>query len=1371
MAKPKPAKVLLATFTFVLGLVLGIILFVVAILGTIIGVGTAVPVGDVMGAITTAPVIDENSTLYKSTVLEALQQVLEDVRNFDQISLKSLYDTYGINVFKGISGLDFTDRSFYDAPLTSIVGDLSILLNGIYLADIGKIANVDFSSYNLPILDDNMNVGLNVAIDNIMSSLNSDLSIRKIKDSFGIDIGVDDNDMLAALQDIRLADFGGAIDALTINTLLNADTDMFLPYGANDVYVAVPEEEQYELVDDSELVAPLLTAVNDGVETYIAGGDENGNLIVRETRYYKDANGKLTVNNSCYNEGFQKPEGVQIMRRRLYKRYEGNSAANGEYFVKAFANRIATFNADTGAYTLKNDDFISLKEVFKSDGAGGKTSYNGDVQNGKVTVSSLAYDVAEGETTLVEVSPFFAMTDETLTKDSSLCEVEDAATVTYLRLHKGTSTPVLQKIAWLSIGELRNADDFLNTLRIGDIIEYNDDTAHILVALKNSTLKSLGEDVNHLEIGDVLDITDESALIMRSLAARHCTLDDLDKIADELTIGELIEVDFDSYQEAPGTGDFVRVPIYVEYNSFAEEMYGDFVRGDYTPDDGTFVPNPAGEWVQTYYYTLYDQPTHGDAMRYDRTSEGSTALAIQSIARRGCKMGDMGSQMDELTIAELVRMDKDSAHLFKSLAKKGKKLSTIAEDANTLEIGEIILIDENSSWLMQSLDRRHCTLDDMSTITDKLTLEEMLEIIPDSYTKDASGIYVQVEDPESYIPYTQGRDQEWRHAFIENEEGGYDPYLGELPPADGAEVFVHGAYYTLYNPSVHTPSNESVRQEGGVVTRFSKVEVEGASSPLLQRFSNASLSGFSDAFDNLMLSEVLDINGDMYDVIDPAKLQLDEESNRYYYGDDIASQDTVYYYDDANSVYRIASQKEMKAYKDSGSPALFYITQHGDAASIIKKLAYAKVNGLEGAMDAVMADLMLSEIIDINTYDAVTLVGEVDNKSDYHPAQEEEYFFIEWDGETTINNKPVVFTYDAQMSGKYFAQEYRYVLLGEDDPRLGSTTTKYVQYKPITDDLSHAAQHVQEGNVYVKNGEEYVHNVPLATYCVAKTKYDKLYYRTIVESELKGAVALQSYDGSGLYVDVLGTKTAYDNTNPAHLGLNVYFKEEGGTFYVPIGDKNYGFHDGEDLRLGAQYCNDVYFSIDRADIGGKYQKEDVYVFVNGNYESYDESKLDHTSETAAYYIKKVGYIATIEETFYIYDGSKYATDLDPVKVDPQRLRSSRVLVTLAHETVNDMDSVIKTAKIGDFMEMTPGTIFDNEEIANSTIDSLGLTLQTVLSDMTIGDLLEWGNVTSASAEIRDALKDITIQQFFAALVFDKDTGDIKINMESLYNLE
>ena len=96
-------------------------------------------------------------------------------------------------------------------------------------------------------------------------------------------------------------------------------------------------------------------------------------------------------------------------------------------------------------------------------------------------------------------------------------------------------------------------------------------------------------------------------------------------------------------------------------------------------------------------------------------------------------------------------------------------------------------------------------------------------------------------------------------------------------------------------------------------------------------------------------------------------------------------------------------------------------------------------------------------------------------------------------------------------------------------------------------------------------------------------------------------------------------------------------------------------------------------------------------------------------------------------------------------------------------TIGSLNETIDTLTIGEMMEIEPGSVFDNDVLRNATIENLSEKVSSLFTDMTIGTLLEYANV-SVSSEIAYILQDVKIADFFGALEYQNQNGQLTVNM-------
>ena len=1328
-------RVLRGTLTFVLGMIIGIILFVLAIGGAVFVVGTSVTVGQLQQKITQEEIIAPDSALYGQTVLDAVKSLINDINGIDSLTLQTLYDHYGLAILKGLSGIDFTTKDFYTAPIKDILNDMSIVVNSFTLNDISGIAGVDFSSYGLPILDENLQNNLQTALNNIMGSLNGDLFVRKIKDDFGIDIGTGDNKLIATIQDVSLSSFGEVVNAITLNRLLDVDTDSFVVKGENRVYKKI---DIYQEVSKAELqnknYSPAL-----GVETFIAGAiDTDGDgttdkLVEKELRYIKKTSvaedgtesEKYVVDNSCYADDSNDDENEKTFYRHVQYTLSTDVADMNELYIATYANRIATL--DGGKYTLVQKEFTALKDIaFAS---------TPTVSGGNIDIQNVKYALEDGT---YENSDVFYITDSPITKDSmlrTLGEGETASGTAYLRTHKGTSATVLQIVAYMSVMELQNADGLLDSLTVGDVVDTDKPgTSKAIIALKDCKITEIGTKINTLKIDELIDINDESARIMQSLAARGCTLDDLATIADSLTIGEVMDIEYDAYV-ASASGAYVQDTVFVAYNKYAHDLseytlYQKTASGDFSEYSGT-VEDGGEYYVAIPRFRLYNPDTDAGLARYNLSSEGATALALQQMAKRGYTLKNIGSELNTMYFDELVRIKEGDSVLMRTLSTKNATLDNISEVVDTLKVDEVIQIDESSARIMQSLAARDCLVKDLGTVADELTLAETIDVQFYKYTQNLNGKYFKVVEEDKYV-YCDGNAYFDSQRFTKEADGKY------VEDANGK--FAHPFYFTLYNPAEHSST----------LTRYDCAKEDASdpsynpSSNVLQRLAYSSLGVFSNAFSSLTLGDVMDIDIDLM-VQDETKI----DSTSYFY------------YDAANSVY----MRQNDAFDPSSVDAKyqnFKVTLEGESSAVIKRLAYVKVDNLSSAMEAVMKDMLLSELIDVYEFSTVK------TRTDTDAVVESDRFIVPSVGkEKTVDGEEKDYTFVYDKTGKYIKRNYRF----EKVDLTPSGTTKY-KYEQITDPNDSA---LLVGNAYYHDvtKDEYVYNLALCTYVIAQNTHvtitppsttlatDKIFKR--VASADADAIAATTYSDSNLYVLEKGFYEPYDPSNLTHLNADIYERSDGACFVdasTPDDGTNAYKRQKNETLYSKQYCENIYVQ----DASGE------IVIINNKPVVYNEA--EHGTSVQRYKTV-VGYLAVANEV-YLKNGSVYESPLDHYtpfaatnRVVVEYEKSEAVLRMLAKKqvTIANINDVIKDATIGDLMDLTEGSLF--YDFKNSKLDNLSRDVELKFTTMTMGELLTYANIAEIDATVKTAIAPITLESFFKSLTYSKTAG-IVVDLEKAY---
>ena len=158
------------------------------------------------------------------------------------------------------------------------------------------------------------------------------------------------------------------------------------------------------------------------------------------------------------------------------------------------------------------------------------------------------------------------------------------------------------------------------------------------------------------------------------------------------------------------------------------------------------------------------------------------------------------------------------------------------------------------------------------------------------------------------------------------------------PSADGAYVLTADGYYTLYNPSDASHAG---------LQRYDKTSVEGESSQALQRLANVTIPNISSAFSGIVLGDALGVEVDTFAPVS------DPQPGETYY------------------VFNKTLGYPERVVYDENTPAdgtLYERVSEGEGNAVLKQLAYVKIDNISEAMDGIIENTLLSDIIEVTEY-------------------------------------------------------------------------------------------------------------------------------------------------------------------------------------------------------------------------------------------------------------------------------------------------------------------------------------------------------------------------------------------------------------------
>ena len=877
----------------------------------------------------------------------------------------------------------------------------------------------------------------------------------------------------------------------------------------------------------------------------------------------------------------------------------------------------------------------------------------------------------------------------------------------------------------------------------------------------------------------------------------HTPMSQFGGVLDYLPVGTLTGADSDLFLPLGENKVFVAVDRYEEVSDSELELVADgaetyiagaddnglirrelrYTRGEdgsYTPDNSCYAEDYDG--TGTFYRHIVYEP-------YDGTQEGELSVKayLNNFTADGKALVADGlfplssvytDESLSVSLAETVTGGKVTVgeDLFINIAAEGE--TKVAEAVAVFGLPDGTVVDENTR-LEEKKDGVSYTADhirvhigtsdqaiqviagigvsSLNNVTDKITSLKLGEVI--DITDDSAKILRTLKDTQ-ISKLSDALD-------TITLKDATDIVLDEYSPAtDGAYVLEDGSY-TLYNPAKHAGAQ-----------RYQKTAVEGSSSAALQRLANVTIPNISAAFDTMVLGDAIGVIPDAYILVDSP-----ESGETYYVFNELGYPErAVYGVDEADAWYERVSS--------------------GEGNAILKQLAFVGINDISEAMNGVIEDTLLSDIIEIVRETAV----KADDAGENWLVAYDPYLTESADGEEIRYS----FVYDG--SGSYFRTRYLYT--PATDALLPEGETKYFAYEEITDAFDPADQTAVQ-NVFFRSADgKYYENPALAAYYAATntdptTWANKPYKRVAANLGDPGAESATVYpnggSGSGLYIEFFAAYVRYDAENPAHWGRKLFFKFTDGytlstadtkdetLYYYDFesgaytssesastsdalvmmtgrDDGKYYFSEINGVRAAddeAFASGDTVYSKRLAEVIYKLADDGSFVYEDGGYVAYDP---DRHADVTERYDRVTGVLVNKAGN----DGGEgLLAPLSTDRVSVVREKSSSVLIAMLDRrlTIGTLDENIKSFTIEELIDIESGSVFDDPTIRDATVDTLSDAITAKLTNSSIGELIRWANVRGVDEKVLFILEDVKISDFFTALEY-KD-GTITVNMEKL----
>lgn len=609
-------------------MIVGMVLLVVAICGAIFAAGSLVNVGQLENTLGT-DIFDDSSEVNDKTLLQLASDLIKDLQDKQNLTINKLRTKYGLKIPTEISGIDIS--VLFDLPITEVPDNLGEVVNNMTLRDVGEFLKMDFENdYNIPVLKENLDNKVNVALDNVLNSIDDDkLTIASIESNFGISLG--SNAILDKVYYTPLSQFGSVIDLLTVNDLMSLDSNLFVRSDGTTVYV---NADEYVEISASELADPD-RAPADGAETFIAGVSADGTVIRRELCFVATDDGYV-ADNSCYFADFDASANGKTFYRHVVRKPFSADTTYPDGTVLSVASYLNCFVADgNGSYAPADGGYFALDKLFVDETMSLSVSdaiIAGSIvtSDGKVNLDGTYWFASEkdgADVALPATSYGVKVPAEEISSDTRF---EEGGTG-YILVHEGTADMAIQAIAGETIKSLANATDKITALKLGEIITIDASSAKILQTLKDTPVNKLSEKLDTIVLADATDIVmsqyveDEngsyvltedgyytlyrpgmtgtrykklpdaegtSSTVLQRLA--HTAIPDISNAFADLILGDALAVDVDAF-EPVGNAAFDKDATYYVF----DETYGYPKRATDVTEDN-FDSKKGSLYIRTY---------------------------------------------------------------------------------------------------------------------------------------------------------------------------------------------------------------------------------------------------------------------------------------------------------------------------------------------------------------------------------------------------------------------------------------------------------------------------------------------------------------------------------------------------------------------------------------------------------------------------------------------------------------------------------------------------------------------------------------------------------------------------------------------------
>lgn len=252
---------------------------------------------------------------------------------------------------------------------------------------------------------------------------------------------------------------------------------------------------------------------------------------------------------------------------------------------------------------------------------------------------------------------------------------------------ENVATGAMARIANVPLNQLSNANDVIDELTLADVMG-KDKVPEMLKKLSGTKIGDLGNEINNLYVGDVLGASAEEVDVKGYTgevdnAVKYNTIDSTTTYAKLLDGKWYLAEQTCSDTEHTHTADCFRIV--------------------WTKDDGTKLDGISANIADMKINELSNNDQLNSRIQNMKLGDVMTIREDDTLmqALKDCKISDIGTEVKNLKLEDVIDIDENSPKILQALKEKGTTVSGLGNTINDLQLQDVI--DTSANPILDSL--------------------------------------------------------------------------------------------------------------------------------------------------------------------------------------------------------------------------------------------------------------------------------------------------------------------------------------------------------------------------------------------------------------------------------------------------------------------------------------------------------------------------------------------------------------------------------------------------------------------------------------------------------------------------------------------